>query len=298
MKDFNRLLEYRNYYIYDCNSEVFCIAMGEKHDDAKNLYTYLVDTYFPDELTRWEFEIALDCVHNFSDKDIRVLQSEERIFMYHDHYGMYVRNHYIHKSKKHKSLMADCISNSIEKIIYTIVLPVYNCFSKEFMKLMDDLEFEDIFTQYRQTQPIIRQTLAQLAEPDNTMMAKDALRIIRSTIKRNIGPDGFPKIAIPIVEEHIERYGHIKAEPVKLSNALFSRTRLYNKEYNQLQATIEMSVYFGTMGPYPTLKTLEETQEHIVDNLGISDEDALCMAKCAIAIGKKLREVLDRDKGN
>lgn len=296
MKEFNQLLEYREYYIYDCNEEVFCIAMGEAHDKAKELYSYLVDTYFPGEIERWQFEIALDCVHNFSDKDIRVLQSEERIFMYHDHYGMYVRNRYIHKSKKHKSIGADFISNSIEKLIYTIVLPVYNCFSKEFMKLMDDYEFEMMLSQYRRTQPIIGQILSLLAEPDNTLTAKEGLRIIRSTIKRNVGPDGFPKIAIPIVEEHIEKYGHIKAEPVKLCNALFDRTRLYNKEYNQLKATIEMNVYFSTMGPYPTLKTLEETQEHIIDNLGISAEDALCMAKCAMAIGKKMREVLDRKK--
>ena len=51
-----------------------------------------------------------------------------------------------------------------------------------------------------------------------------------------------------------------------------------------------------TMEPYPKLKTLEETQDYIVDNLGISENDALCMAECAIAIGKIQRAELDQNR--
>ena len=76
MKEFNQLLEYREYYIYDCKEEIFCIAMGEAHDKAKELYSRLVDAYFPSDIERWKFEIALDCVHNFSEKDINTLLCE------------------------------------------------------------------------------------------------------------------------------------------------------------------------------------------------------------------------------
>ena len=68
--------------------------------------------------------------------------------------------------------------------------------------------------------------------------------------------------------------------------------------YNQLNAIIEMNIHFDIMAPFPTLKTSEEVQEYIIDNLGISAEDALCMSKCAMAIGKKLREVLDHNHDN
>ena len=296
MKEFNQLMEYREYYIYDTENEVFCIATGPKHNEALELYTQIADTYFKDEHARWEFEVALDCVHNFSDEDIKTIQDQEKIFRYHFFYGMYVRNHYIYGSKKHRYFMADSISSTIEKLIYTIVLPVYNYFSKQFMKLVQDFAFQDIQVQYGKTQPIIGKMLKKLAAPDNAMTAEEALKIISTEIQSNLNPRAFQEIVIPILLEHIETYGHINAAPVELSNALYSETRVFYRRYNQLKAIIQMRVALETMEPFPKWKTLEETQACIVDELGISEDDALCMAECAMAIGKKQREVLDRDK--
>ena len=84
MREFNRLLEYREYYIYDTEHEVFCIATGAAHTAALELYMQLVEDYFPDEYAQWKFQVALDCVHNFSDKDIRTIQSQEKIFNFQD----------------------------------------------------------------------------------------------------------------------------------------------------------------------------------------------------------------------
>jgi len=295
MREFNRLLEYREYYIYDTEHEVFCIATGAAHTAALELYMQLVEDYFPDEYTQWKFQVALDCVHNFSDKDIKTIQSQEKIFNFHHGYGMYVRNHYVYGNKKYGHAMADGVSDAIEKLIYTIVLPVYNCFSKEFMKLMENFDFRDIHEQYRNSQPVIGRVLRQLAEPDNITTAEEALKIIRDGIRANLSPKGFQEIAIPICLEHIEKFGHINKEPIELVNALYGRTKVYYKHYNQLKAIIDMRVPIDTMGPSPRLKTLEETSEYIMDNLGLCEEDALCMAECAMAIGKKQREVLDRD---
>ena len=296
MREFNRLMEYREYYIYDTDNEVFCIATGPKHNEALELYTQIVDAYFPEEFAQWEFQVALDCVHNFSDEDIKTIQEQEKIFRYHFFYGMYVRNHYIYGSKKHRYFMADSISGTIEKLIYTIVLPVYNCFSKQFMKLVADFDFQHIQDDYGKTQPVIGRVLKQLAKSDNTMTAEEALKIIRNDIQENLSPRAFQEIAIPIALEHIEKYGHINAAHVELVNALYGETRVFYRRYNQLMAIIDMRVPLETMEPFPRLKTLEETQDYIVDELGISEEDALCMAECAMAIGKKQREVLDRDK--
>ena len=295
MKEFNRLMEYREYYIYDTENEVFCIATGSKHNEALELYTHLVDAYFPDEFAQWKFQVALDCVHNFSDEDIKTIQDQEKIFRYHFFYGMYVRNHYIYGSKKHRYFLADSISDSIEKLIYTIVLPVYNCFSEQFMKLVEDYDFRDIQGDYGKTQPVIGRMLKQLAKPDNTMTAKEALKVIRTEIQANLSPRAFQEIAIPIALEHIEKYGHINAAPIEFVNAMYSKTKVYYRQYNQLKAIIDMRVPLSTMEPIPKLKTLEETQDYIMDNLGLCAEDALCMAECAMAIGKKQREVLDRD---
>ena len=46
MREFNRLMEYREYYIYDTDNEVFCIATGPKHNEALELYTQIADRYF------------------------------------------------------------------------------------------------------------------------------------------------------------------------------------------------------------------------------------------------------------
>ena len=73
MKELNKLLKYRSYYEYDFNSESICVANGELYDEAQKLYSNIVSTYFCDCDEKWAFDIALDCIRNFTEEDLGTL---------------------------------------------------------------------------------------------------------------------------------------------------------------------------------------------------------------------------------
>lgn len=122
---FNELLEYKSYYQYDHDCEVVRFADGEQHDAAKELYVRVVKTYLLENNDKWAFDIALDCVRDFTEEEFEFLQEHRGIVDYHFCYGMYVRNHYIYPSQLHIYLMADGVSSSVEKFIYSIMFPEY-----------------------------------------------------------------------------------------------------------------------------------------------------------------------------
>ena len=113
------LLQYISYYVYDFESEAILVADGDEQATAYDLYAKAAKKleYFD----KWAFDIALDCVRNFTDKEIEDIKKQGKIADYHFGYGMYVRNKYVHKSKKHLYPMADDISSFVERFIYAII---------------------------------------------------------------------------------------------------------------------------------------------------------------------------------
>ena len=123
MIDLSYLLFYKSYYAYDFEREELFVTEGELHDKAQALYTKIVQDRCLTEDDKWMLSIALDCIRNFSEKDIAMILKEGGIFDFHFSYGMYVRNRYAHPSKFHMNYMADDVSERVGEFIYAILLP-------------------------------------------------------------------------------------------------------------------------------------------------------------------------------
>ena len=286
MKEYNKLMSYRAYYEYDFDCEVIRVVEGEEHDAAKELYAYIVKNYFLTDDDKWAFDIALDCVHNFTDEEVGIVQHQGEIGDYHLGYGMYVRNHYVYPSKLHHYFMADNVSGRVAAFIYTIMFPVYNCLSKEFMKLEADFDFEDLRKQFGDTQPIIQEMYEKLADWSCKITAKEAVEIIKETIRADLGRDGFKNILLPIIREHVAKHGHINGEWKQLVDKVYSQTRLYNKEYHQFQTLYHIGLLSRISSPINSIHTVEEGRDYLIANLGLMEEDALYLAECAFEIEK------------
>jgi len=284
MKEFNEIVKYRSYYEYDFDCEALRVKDGNLHDKAKEVYTDLVHNYCFKDKDKWFFDIALDCVHNFTDEEIDIIRRQGEIFDYHLGYGMYVRNTYVYPSKLHHYFMADHVSGEVAGFIYTILLPVYNCLNENFVKLHGDYDFGSIKEQFGETQPIINEMLEKLEKWDNKITAKEALTTIIATIRSNLGRDGFKETILPLVEHHIAEHQFLNQNWNNLCDKIYSKTRIYRKEYNQLKAIKEMNVFFKISAPYASLETVEDTRDYIMENLGLSEEDSLLMAECAFAM--------------
>ena len=137
MKDLNELLPYRSYYVYNERTESILIAKGPKHDVAEEIYHSLINSYSLKGDDKWALDIALDCVRTFDDSEIELVAKNEDIHNYHFAYGMYVRNQYIHNSRRHVMLLPDRISGDVKKYILGIVCPELNPFVKKRLTVND-----------------------------------------------------------------------------------------------------------------------------------------------------------------
>lgn len=288
MKEFNKLLQYQDYYEYDYDCEVIRIAEGDKHEEARKLYAHIVRDFFLWDGDKWAFDIALDCIRRFDEQELNCIISDGEIKDYHFGYGMYVRNNYIHTSNIQPYLSADNVSGRVSAFIYTILFPTYNCLSKEFMKLISDFTYRDLKKQFGETHPIINEMCEKLADMSCKFTAEEALNIIINTIRTDLGRDGFKNILLPIVRDHVSEYGTIRCEWETLVDKLYNKTRLYEKEYNQFR-TLD---YIDIVSKISTgsVKTPEEGRNYLVKILGLSEEDALYMAEWSLEIAKIIEE--------
>ena len=131
MKEFNELLKYRDYYVYATVHEFLRIRRGEKHEEAVEAYSRVVRNFCLQGQERWAFDIALDCIRNFTDSELAFVQKHKEIFDYHFGYGMYVRNNYVHPSKFHVYLTAEKISSYVYSFIMGIVCEDRKLFSED-----------------------------------------------------------------------------------------------------------------------------------------------------------------------
>ena len=113
------LLQYRSYYVYDFKHEAVLVEDGDEQTAAYNLYEKVAKSLEYED--KWALDIALDCVRNFTDEEIADIKKQGEIPDFHFGYGMYVRNKYVYKSKKHFVPMADDVSSDVEKYIYAIL---------------------------------------------------------------------------------------------------------------------------------------------------------------------------------
>ena len=126
MKEFNKLLAYLDYYAYDFDCEVIRVRDGDLHDEAKDLYAHIVQDFFLADDDKWAFDIALDCVRQFTAEEWAIINRQGQIGDYHFGYGMHVRNQYVYPSKLHIFFMPDDMSRRVEEFIYSIMFPTYN----------------------------------------------------------------------------------------------------------------------------------------------------------------------------
>lgn len=120
------ILKYKSYFVYDFEFEDIQVAEGEDHDAAQALYDKMTKDCVADAEDKWAFDIALDCIRNFTDEECANIREQAEIPFFHFGYGITVRNKYVHPSKVHTYFMADDVSSAVEDFIYAILIEEEN----------------------------------------------------------------------------------------------------------------------------------------------------------------------------
>lgn len=277
MQDFNKLILYRSYYEYDFDCEAIRVNSGDESAKAKQLYSHIVREYFSDADDRWAFNIALDCVHNFTDEKIEIIQRQEGIFNYHFGYGLYVRNHYVYPSKCHL-MEADYVSERVEAFIYTILLPKYNCLSKEYMLLIGDYSYLELKELYGKEYPIIAQAADRLSDIRTEETAEEAMKTIIAGLRESLGYDYLKKQVSTLIKQYINHKDLIAKDNSNFVNALYKVTRAFEKEYCQIVMLRDLGLFSDLNDAiYPTVDSLFN---YISEGLGFKEDDSHFLADC------------------
>lgn len=282
MEDFNKLIKYRSYYEYDFGCEALRVNDGEDSEEAQNLYSHFVRDYFLDGDDKWALDIAIDCVHNFTDEEIEIIQRQEEIGDYHFGYGMYVRNHYIHPSKYHVYFMADHVSGRVADFIYTILLPKYNCLSKEFISLVGNYTYSELKQLYGKEFPIIAETADRLSDFQSKETAEEALKALISNLRESLGYDYLKEQVSTLIKKYINHKDLIAKDNFNFVNELYKVTRVFEKEYQQITMLRDLGLFSDLKNTtiivrYPTVESL---YDYICEGLGFKEEDSHFLADC------------------
>ena len=118
------LLKYIEYYRYTFETESVYIAENAERLEALDAYVRFAEEHGMkgDNLRLWMYNVALDCIRTMPQKERAHLLTAEDIGMLHFDYGMYIRSHYIYRSRLHgESWCADELSHAAIDLMLTIL---------------------------------------------------------------------------------------------------------------------------------------------------------------------------------
>lgn len=280
MKEWNHLVNIIESFIYDKEVEELIFDESPKALEAKQIYENIIEEYsLNDESERWAFDIALDCVRNMRDEDRAYLTESYDVDFF--GYGLYIRNEYIHCSRKHHAhFSADSQCSVVLEFIYTILHRYYNRFNSELCDLLRDYDYESINRLYKTKFPFIEEETLRLTEQNNKLKAKEVLNTIKQRIRRELGRNGFKDIFLSVVNECGKDC--LAPQPwLNFVNKLYSLSPVYIKEYNQVKALKEAGLISELLSTFDfnKISNVNECRAYIDEKLGLNEEDAQLLAE-------------------
>ena len=133
--------------------EKLVFLLKDESLESKSLYEKIIEKYFKDENSIWCFDIALDCISNMSGEDLSYISKHPQVTEYHFGYGMWIRNKYIHCSKRDDFMMADDISGEVLRDIFAIVIPYYDFNNRGLVGYLEDYRYPDLKEDYEEEYP-------------------------------------------------------------------------------------------------------------------------------------------------
>ena len=103
---------------------------------------------------------------------------------------------------------------------------------------------------------------------------------IKQRIRGELGRNGFKEIFISVIEEC--GTDCLTPQPwLNLSNILYDKTPVYNKEYHQVQALKEIGLINDLISEYPHCKveSIEDCRAYIDEKIGFKEDDAQLLAE-------------------
>jgi len=280
MKKWNELMEYIDDYVYDNENEEVVVRNSNRVHEAQKIYDECRDYVGDEESSKWMFDIALDCIRCMSLEKRTYLTKHMNTTEHHLGYAMYVRNKYIHVSKKHCSVNADGISSIIMKMIFSIISPIYDYRNSKCVEFFQDFTVQQIMKRYGNSyESTINEFIYNELSDTYLTDKEDLVEQFRNKMRLKVGSEEFIRI---FKEAYQEYYVTMKKRELDdwywYINFPAVKAVLFPIEATQVYILLKIQFFFYIERGY--LKSLDECRSFIDKHLGLSDEYADFMARC------------------
>lgn len=295
MKEWQELLSYIDYYVYVDAEEEIIIKHGPSANAALSAYEKglgLLNARITNETAhrrlrlqpdgeKWEFDIALDCVRRMNDEDKEYVKKHMQTTEYHFGYAMGIRNKYIYPSKKHNHFDADGISSSVMRKVFSILSPVYDFRNGVISGFYDNFSMPHLMELYFDSFPqTFEDVVANLVKGGVYASANDAINDLKEKLRNCLGDEEFIRIFREAWKDYEENESKNDREDWYWeTNFPACKAVLYNLQSKQMNALRRMR--FFNQIERREIKSFDECRKYIDDNLGLREDYADYMARCA-----------------
>lgn len=296
MKEWQELLNYIDYYVYVEEEEAIIIKHGTKADAAFAEYAkgleILIGEYVSDSaisqldkdnnVAKWKFDIALDCIRRMNEEDRKYIRKHMHTAEYHMGYAMGIRNRYVHPAKKHKYFMADGVSGGVMVLIFSILSPIYDYRNEDITDFYDDFATSKLIEMYADSFPEIFDEIIDDLSNDKNIYgnAAEAIEALKEKLRNSLGEEEFIRILKEAVI-YYEKNGLTsdRDDWYWEINFLSCKAILYPIQAKQMNILRRMH-FFEEVERY-AIKSVEECRKYIDENIGLREDYADFMARCA-----------------
>ena len=275
-----RLLSYIEYYEYSQEQEEVIIKEGEVAAEASQLYHSFSEVKEGGS-ARWEFDIALDCIRNMSEKDREYVKNHVNYSEYHFGYAMFIRNKYVWHARK-CGYDADGTSHCIMNKIFTVLHPIFDYRNYELTKFYEDHDIKKLKEQLEDMYAdVFNEAETRLAEgnADFEVVMEQLKETLREKLGKSYFKEKFCEMIKQMQAEGIEIFIKDKGR-LEFVNRMYRYSTLFKKEYNQMDILYYKNFLNEVFRGKHT--DIEECIEYLEDEFGFVREDAVFLSECAM----------------
>lgn len=286
MRKYNVLLKYIDTFIYDFDEEK--IVFDHSVDGASRgivWYRRFLTANKLEErsMEKWHFDIALDFLRMMKKESPETFANIEKYEFDHAHFsgGLYIRNRYIYRAKKHFCWMADHESGAVLSVAETIVTPLYDHYNKELCKIYASWDFKDIKEKYYNKYPFIEDLIKRFLAKDNTMTPEEVLEKMKAGLRERLGRDFFQNKLILAVQT-IGKKNIFPDNKIKFINEVYGAVPPFEREYKYIDTLmkdgfLERLITDEESGVCTSIK---ECRAYLQNKFEIEYDEAMFLAEC------------------
>ena len=224
-----------------------------------------------------------------SGEDLSYISKHPQVTEYHFGYGMWIRNKYIHCSKRDDFMMADDISGEVLRDIFAIVIPNYDFNNRGLVGYLEDYRYPDLKEDYEEEYTdVFDSVLSYAIDEGNNLSGEDMMHLLKTALLKRTGMEYYGYILIKCLREagirdlNVTEY---KEKRDSLKRILDKHSTMFELQKRQVLALLDAGIIYKLDLYTKRIKSISEISDIIAEllNFNLDDSTLLAVYFCRIS---------------